>query len=66
MRLFFISLLIALAVLSPEIAELQNWDMPGWALMVLRAVMFYSLSLVYQGRPTQQAWGCSPRSGFHM
>jgi hypothetical protein len=37
MRLFFISLLIALAVLSPEIAELQNWDMPGWALMVLRA-----------------------------
>lgn len=37
MRLFFISLIIALAVLSPEIAELQNWDMPGWALTVLRA-----------------------------
>ncbi len=37
MRLFFISLLIALAVLYPEIAELQNWELPDWAGMILRA-----------------------------
>jgi hypothetical protein len=37
MRLFFISLLIALAVLYPEIAELQNWELPGWTMTVLRA-----------------------------
>ena len=30
MRLFFISLIIALICMLPEYAEIQNWALPGW------------------------------------